>query len=63
MDEGGKECVAGNYMPAWCNSVGSTYKVQGKWPEALWKHYKLDDVTYEQYISSPGMAFKPASGT
>lgn len=50
-------------MPAWCNSVGSTYKVQGKWPEALWKHYKLDDVTYEQYISSPGMAFKPASGT
>ena len=50
VDEGGKECVAGNYMPAWCNSVGSTYKAQGKWPEALWKHYKLVDVTYEQYI-------------
>lgn len=51
VDESGQECVAGNYAPAWCSADGiTTYRVQGKWPEALWKHYKLDDATYEHYL-------------
>lgn len=36
-------------MPAWVTANGhATYNVQGKWPEALWKHYKLDDSMYEK---------------
>ena len=51
VDEGGHECVTGNYVPAWCRQDGAaTYRVQGKWPEALWKHYKLDHATYEEYL-------------
>ena len=51
VDEGGHECVTGNYVPAWCSQDGAaTYRVQGKWPEALWKHYKLDHATYEEYL-------------
>lgn len=45
------ECVLGNYMPAWVSQPGVfKYRVVGKWPEALWKHYKLDDAMYEKYI-------------
>ena len=51
VDEGGHECVTGNYVPTWCSQDGAaTYRVQGKWPEALWKHYKLDHATYEEYL-------------
>ena len=50
-NETGRECVDGNYFPAWCEVPGAeTYRVQGKWPEALWKQYKLADATYEEYI-------------
>lgn len=45
------ECVLGNYLPAWVSDPDAfKYKVHGKWPEALWKHYKLEDKTYEKYI-------------
>lgn len=45
------ECVTGNYMPAWISEKGVfRYRVLGKWPETLWKNYKLDDQTYEKYI-------------
>ena len=51
LDEANAPCVAGNYMPAWVGTVGiDTYRVQGRWPEALWKHYKLEDHMYEQYL-------------
>ena len=51
LDEANLPCVAGNYMPAWVTTVGiDTYRVQGRWPEALWKHYKLEDHMYEQYL-------------
>eukprot|EP00435_Cladocopium_sp_Y103_P037481 s2657_g9.t3 len=51
VDEGGHDCVTGNYVPAWCNQdAAATYRVQGKWPEALWKHYRLDHATYEEYL-------------
>ena len=51
LDEANVPCVAGNYMPAWVGTVGiDTYRVQGRWPEALWKHYKLEDHMYEQYL-------------
>eukprot|EP00435_Cladocopium_sp_Y103_P068731 s247_g32.t1 len=51
VGEGGHECVTANYVPAWCKQdAAATYRVQGKWPEALWKHYKLDHATYEEYL-------------
>ena len=51
QNDSGQDYVEGNYMPAWVTVNGlATYKVQGKWPEALWKHYKLDDSMYERYL-------------
>lgn len=46
-DEEGKECTVGNYMPAWVVDAPFTYPVLGKWPENLWKAYKLSTDTYE----------------
>ena len=50
-DEANEECVVGNYMPAWISDTTVfKYKVLGKWVDALWKHYKLEDAVYERYI-------------
>ena len=49
-DERGQQCVIGSYMPAWCGQAVATYKVQGKWPEALWKHFKLEDAVCKEYL-------------
>ena len=35
-----RECVTGNYMPAWIFEKGVfRYRVLGNWPQALWKKY------------------------
>ena len=51
VDAQGEACTVGNYAPAWVDD-DSLYKYQvlGKWPEALWKQYKLQDATYERYL-------------
>jgi hypothetical protein len=46
-DERGKECTVGNYEPCWTNAT-FTYAVKGKWPESLWKAYKLETQVYEE---------------
>jgi hypothetical protein len=38
-----------NYWPAWTKE-SKTYQVLGKWPETLWKQYKLSNATYEDYL-------------
>ena len=48
-DSKGQPCVAGNYMPAW-TGARKTYQVLGKWPETLWKQYKLSHNTYDKYL-------------
>ena len=48
-DSSGKDCTAGNYWPAWCEEP-VTYQVLGKWPEALWKKYKLTHDVYEDLL-------------
>jgi len=48
-DSKGQPVVAGNYGPAW-TQYRSTYQVLGKWPETLWKEYKLSNATYEAYL-------------
>ena len=59
LDEANVPCVAGNYMPAWVKTMGiDTYSVQGRWPEALWKRYKLEDHMYEHaylYLARDGV--------
>ena len=51
MCDAGAECVAGNYMPAWVKEPDVfKYRVLGKWVDALWRHYKLEDGIYEQYL-------------
>ena len=47
-DENDKECTTGNYMPAWETGAVYTYPVSGKWPDNLWKAYKLTAEVYEQ---------------
>ena len=50
-NETGRECVDGNYFPPWCEVPGAkTYQIQGTWPEALWKQYKLADARYDENI-------------
>ena len=46
-DEHGKQCTVGNYAPAWVADALFTYPVNGRWPENLWKAYKLTTDTYE----------------
>ena len=41
--------TAGNYMPCWTESLLS-YQVLGKWPETLWKQYKITEAVYENYL-------------
>ena len=48
-DAAGKPCVDGNYFPAWTAAVNK-YQVLGKWPETLWKQYKLSHEVYEEYL-------------
>ena len=48
-DTAGQPCVAGNYGPAW-TTYRSRYQVLGKWPEALWKQYKLSHAKFEEYL-------------
>ena len=51
LDDQGEECTVGNYAPAWVEDAGMyTYQVLGKWPENLWKQYKLDSATYDRYL-------------
>ena len=45
----GNVCVEGNYQPAWTKAT-SRYEVMGKWPETLWKQYKLSHAKYEEYL-------------
>ena len=44
----GKPCMEGNYAPAWTTSQ-KRYQVLGKWPENLWKQYKLSNECYDTY--------------
>ena len=46
---GGGVLTAGNYLPSWTESL-LTYQVLGKWPETLWKQYKVTDAVYESYL-------------
>ena len=48
-DATGKPCVEGSYEPAW-TSARNRYQVLGKWPENLWKQYKLSNECYETYL-------------
>ena len=48
-DGGGRQCVAGNYKPAW-SGAKEKYAVRAEWPENLWKAYKLIDVCYSEYL-------------
>ena len=49
--EGGL-CVVGNYAPCWTKPRKGVfrYEVRGKWPEKLWKQYKLETSVYEEYL-------------
>ena len=38
----GQPCTDANYFPAWLDA-DFRYQVLGKWPEALWKQYKITD--------------------
>ena len=60
-DEDGKECTVGNYFPAWVEDEPFTYTVSGRWPENLWKAYKLTTETYEQvylYATRDGVVYR-----
>lgn len=48
-DEEGRECVEGNYFPAWTQER-CTYTVKGQWPSNLWQGYKLGRERYEEYL-------------
>ena len=48
-DGSGRQCVAGNYKPAW-SGAKEKYAVRAEWPENLWKAYKLTDVCYSKYL-------------
>ena len=48
-DEEGRECVDGNYFPAWTGEK-CTYPVRGQWPKSLWQAYKLSPGKYEEYL-------------
>ena len=48
-DCGGRQCVAGNYEPAW-TAAKEKYAVKADWPENLWKAYKLSDSCYHEYL-------------
>ena len=45
----GKHFTDGNYLPAW-TSCSCRYQVLGKWPESLWKQYKISNKTYEELL-------------
>jgi hypothetical protein len=45
----GDLCVAGNYEPSWTDAR-CKYRVQGAWPERLWKSHKLSHARYEEYL-------------
>ena len=45
----GKECVAGNYFPAWTGER-CTYVVKGAWPFTLYRAYKLTYDVYNDYL-------------
>jgi hypothetical protein len=49
QDESGTDYTLANYWPAWTKE-SKTYQVLGKWPETLWKQYKLSNATYEDYL-------------
>ena len=49
-DSFGAPVVAGNYFPAWEVEKLSTYDVLGKWPEKLFKQYKLTEECYDDYL-------------
>jgi hypothetical protein len=55
----GSTCTAGNYLPAWTESP-MNYQVLGKWPETLWKKYKVTDRVYEEllFLSRDGVSFR-----
>ena len=48
-DASGKQCLAGNYEPAWTDAA-CNYPVLGPWPEKLFKAYKLTDPVYREYL-------------
>lgn len=48
-DEAGALCMAGDYEPCWTDAVKS-YAVRGRWPEDLWKAYKLSSEQWEEYL-------------
>ena len=48
-DSSGKQCLAGNYEPAWTGAACS-YAVLGPWSEKLWKAYKLTNEVYHEYL-------------
>ena len=45
----GMPYTEGNYLPAW-TSCTRRYQVLGKWPESLWKQYKISSDTYEKLL-------------
>ena len=47
--QSGDLCVAGNYAPAWTD-MSSRYMVLGKWPETIWRQYKLTHEQYHEYL-------------
>lgn len=48
-DSKGEDCTSGNYWPAWCDER-VTYQVLGKWPETLFKQYKIAFDVYDDLL-------------
>jgi len=48
-DSNGEQCTAANYWPAWTEEP-CTYPVKGRWPENLFKAYKVTYEVYDNYL-------------
>ena len=50
MKADGSPYTTGNYFPAWVADARLTYQALGKWPETLWKQYKITSDEYEKLL-------------